>query len=175
MLCGGADGTDVEDGVLPAKVPQDSAMKIVCKRGVIRLLLVGVILWVVLILLATLFHVWSCHSSISFLSGIYALKLFWSLFDAFTFCFFYYYYWLISKTLYLNKTKLIAAPLNPKMKVFHPNLCPLFSYIYNGNLTEHFRNPLQSIVIKLEISGVFIMTLFQLKFNKNNQDDIFQI
>lgn len=126
MLCGGADGTDVEDGILPGKVPQDSAMKIVCKRGVIRLLLVGVILWVVLILLATLFHVWSCHSSISFLSGIYALKLFQSLFDAFTFCF-RFFYWLISKALYLNKTKLIAAPLNPKMKVFHPNLCPLLS------------------------------------------------
>ncbi|KAK9944201.1 hypothetical protein M0R45_009779 [Rubus argutus] len=61
---------DVEDGTLPGKVPQDSAMKIVCKRGVIRLLLVGVILWVVLILLATLFHVWSCHSSISFLSAM---------------------------------------------------------------------------------------------------------
>lgn len=75
-LCGGGDGTDVEGGIFPGKVAPDSAIKIVCKRGVIRLLLVGVILWVVLILLATLFHVWSCHSSISILSGTYALKLF---------------------------------------------------------------------------------------------------
>nr|XP_011458690.1 PREDICTED: uncharacterized protein LOC101293359 isoform X2 [Fragaria vesca subsp. vesca] len=62
-------GRDVEGGIFPGKVAPDSAIKIVCKKGVIRLLLVGVILWVVLILLATLFHVWSCHSSISILSG----------------------------------------------------------------------------------------------------------
>lgn len=97
--------------------------------------------------------------------------LVWRIYILFSF----FVYWLISEALYSNKTKLIVAPLNPKMKVFHPNLCTLFSYISNGNLTEHFRNPLQSIVIKLEISGVFIITLFQLKLNKNNQDDIFQI
>ncbi|XP_050364726.1 probable hexosyltransferase MUCI70 isoform X2 [Argentina anserina] len=61
---------DVEGGTFLGKAHPDSAIKIVCKKGVIRLILVGVILWVVLILLATLFHIWSCHSSISLLSAM---------------------------------------------------------------------------------------------------------
>lgn len=62
---------DVEGGILsPAKLHQDYPLKIVWKKGFIRLFLVGGILWMLLILFASLFHIWSCQSSISFLSAI---------------------------------------------------------------------------------------------------------
>jgi hypothetical protein len=62
---------DSERGLfLPGRLPQDYPMKIVWKKGFIRLVLVAGILWMLLILIALLFHVWSCQSSISFLSGI---------------------------------------------------------------------------------------------------------
>lgn len=51
------------------RVPQDYPMKIVWKKGFIRLILVIGILWMLLILIALLFHIWSCQSSVSFLSG----------------------------------------------------------------------------------------------------------
>lgn len=62
---------DVEGGLFsPGKLPADYPMKIVWKKGFIRLFLVGGILWMLLILIASLFHVWSCHSSLTFFSGI---------------------------------------------------------------------------------------------------------
>ncbi|XP_058112895.1 probable hexosyltransferase MUCI70 isoform X3 [Magnolia sinica] len=62
---------DVEDGFLfSGRFSQDVPMKIIWKRGFIRLALVGGILWMLLILVALLFHVWSCQSSIAFISGI---------------------------------------------------------------------------------------------------------
>ena len=70
-LCCGNGVADIEGGFLSAgKSPQDYPMKIVWKKGFIRLVLVGGILWMLLILIASLFHVWSCQSSISFFSGI---------------------------------------------------------------------------------------------------------
>lgn len=45
-------------------------MKIVWKRGFIRLVLVAGIAWMLLILVVLLFHVWSCQSSLAFFSGI---------------------------------------------------------------------------------------------------------
>lgn len=51
------------------RVPQDYPMKIVWKKGFIRLVLVAGILWMLLILIALFFHIWSCQSSVSFLSG----------------------------------------------------------------------------------------------------------
>nr|XP_023884824.1 uncharacterized protein LOC111997019 [Quercus suber]XP_023884825.1 uncharacterized protein LOC111997019 [Quercus suber] len=54
----------------PGRLPQDYPMKIVWKKGFIRLVLVVGILWMMLILIALLFHIWSCQSSISFFSAI---------------------------------------------------------------------------------------------------------
>ena len=54
----------------PGRLPQDYPMKIVWKKGFIRLVLVAGILWMMLILIALLFHVWSCQSSVPFFSGI---------------------------------------------------------------------------------------------------------
>lgn len=65
---------DVEGGLFsPAKLRQDYPLKIVWKKGFVRLFLVGGILWMLLILFASLFHIWSCQSSISFLSGIFSV------------------------------------------------------------------------------------------------------
>ncbi|KAF8405460.1 hypothetical protein HHK36_010366 [Tetracentron sinense] len=62
---------DVEDGFFSTgRMPQDYPLKIVWKRGFIRLVLVAAILWMLLILTVLLFHVWSCQSSITFFSGI---------------------------------------------------------------------------------------------------------
>jgi hypothetical protein len=61
---------DFEVGLFSSgRVPQDYPMKIVWKKGFVRLVLVGGILWMLLILIALLFHIWSCQSSVSFLSG----------------------------------------------------------------------------------------------------------
>ncbi|XP_042507742.1 probable hexosyltransferase MUCI70 [Macadamia integrifolia] len=51
-------------------LPQDDPTKIVWKKGLIRLVLVAGILWMLLILIVLLFHVWSCRSSLSFFSAI---------------------------------------------------------------------------------------------------------
>ncbi|KAE8008809.1 hypothetical protein FH972_005284 [Carpinus fangiana] len=62
---------DSEEGLFyPERLPQDYPMKIVWKKGFIRLVLVAGILWVLLILIALLFHVWSCQSSVSFFSAM---------------------------------------------------------------------------------------------------------
>ncbi|XP_052723718.1 probable hexosyltransferase MUCI70 isoform X1 [Vigna angularis] len=54
----------------PGRVSQDYPMKIVWKKGFIRLVLVVGILWMLLILLALLFHIWSCQTTVSVLSAM---------------------------------------------------------------------------------------------------------
>jgi hypothetical protein len=44
-------------------------MRLVWRRGVVRLVLVSAIAWAMLVLLALAFHLWSCNSSVAFLSG----------------------------------------------------------------------------------------------------------
>ncbi|KAJ0077608.1 hypothetical protein Patl1_35937 [Pistacia atlantica] len=57
---------DTEGG----RFSQDYLMKIVWKRGFIRLVLVAGIIWMLLILFVLLIHVWSCQSSVAFFSAI---------------------------------------------------------------------------------------------------------
>ncbi|KAJ0011469.1 hypothetical protein Pint_34247 [Pistacia integerrima] len=57
---------DTEGG----RFSQDYPMKIVWKRGFIRLVLVAGIIWMLLILFVLLIHVWSCQSSVAFFSAI---------------------------------------------------------------------------------------------------------
>ncbi|KAG6779684.1 hypothetical protein POTOM_016078 [Populus tomentosa] len=52
------------------KLPSDYPMKIIWKRGFVRLVLVAGILWMLLILAVLSFHVWSCQSSSVFFSVI---------------------------------------------------------------------------------------------------------
>ncbi|PSS23648.1 Circadian locomoter output cycles protein like [Actinidia chinensis var. chinensis] len=54
----------------PGRLPQDYQMKVIWKRGFMRLVLVGGILWMTLILTVLLFHIWSCQSSLAFFSAI---------------------------------------------------------------------------------------------------------
>lgn len=62
----------------PGKWSQDYPMKIIWRRGFLRLVLVGGILWMLLILSVLVFHVWSCQSSIAFFSGIFGDKILFS-------------------------------------------------------------------------------------------------
>jgi hypothetical protein len=88
-LCFG--GADSEEGLFaPGRLPQDYPMKIVWKKGFIRLVLVAGILWMLLILIALVFHIWSCQSSVSFFSGICGKMLIFAwYFVLVTFCFCY--------------------------------------------------------------------------------------
>nr|APA20241.1 DUF616 protein [Populus tomentosa] len=52
------------------KLPSDYPMKIIWKRGFVRLVLFAGILWMLLILAVFSFHVWSCQSSSVFFSVI---------------------------------------------------------------------------------------------------------
>ncbi|WRX16691.1 Alkaline ceramidase TOD1/Probable hexosyltransferase MUCI70 - like 2 [Theobroma cacao] len=62
-------GKDDAGGLISSgRLGQDNPMKIVWKQGFVRLVLVGGILWMFLILIVLLFHVWSCQSSFSFFS-----------------------------------------------------------------------------------------------------------
>ncbi|KAG5247964.1 hypothetical protein OIU77_020837 [Salix suchowensis] len=64
---------DVEGGggsFSSGKWPSDYPMKIIWKRGFVRLVLVAGILWMLLILAVLSFHVWSCQSSSVFFSVI---------------------------------------------------------------------------------------------------------
>nr|XP_043625136.1 probable hexosyltransferase MUCI70 [Erigeron canadensis] len=61
----GADGFS-DTNKLSAEFP----IKNMWKRGFVRLLLVGGILWMLLILTVLLFHIWTCQSSIVFFSAI---------------------------------------------------------------------------------------------------------
>lgn len=83
-LC--ADGADSDGGFFsPGRSAQEYPLKIVWKTGFIRLVLVAGIVWMLLILVVLLFHIWSCQSSVSFLSGI-----FFKCFFFFEICFFYF-------------------------------------------------------------------------------------
>ncbi|KAL8152389.1 hypothetical protein V2J09_010149, partial [Rumex salicifolius] len=63
---------DEEEGGLlsPRRLYTDSPLKIVWKKGFIRLVLVGGMIWMLLILIALLFHIWSCQSSVAFFSAV---------------------------------------------------------------------------------------------------------
>lgn len=61
---------DAEGGLFSPRFPQDYPMKVVWKRGFIRLVLVAGIAWMLLILVVLLFHIWSCQSSLAFFSAI---------------------------------------------------------------------------------------------------------
>ncbi|KAI3914026.1 hypothetical protein MKW98_010838 [Papaver atlanticum] len=63
---------DVESGPFSplVRTPQDYPFKIVWRKGFIRLVLVAGILWVLIILTVLMLHVWSCQTSITFLSAI---------------------------------------------------------------------------------------------------------
>lgn len=52
------------------RLSPDYPLKILWKRGFIRLVLVGGIIWMFLILVVLLFHVWSCQSSLAFFSAL---------------------------------------------------------------------------------------------------------
>ncbi|EEF22887.1 hypothetical protein RCOM_1981190, partial [Ricinus communis] len=60
---------DGESGLFSTgKLNADYPMKIIWKRGFVRLVFVAGVLWMFLILLVLLFHVWSCQSSSAFFS-----------------------------------------------------------------------------------------------------------
>ncbi|EEF41118.1 probable hexosyltransferase MUCI70 [Ricinus communis] len=62
---------DGESGLFSTgKLNADYPMKIIWKRGFVRLVFVAGVLWMFLILLVLLFHVWSCQSSSAFFSAI---------------------------------------------------------------------------------------------------------
>ena len=67
--CLGVDADALGGFFSPGRLPQDYPMKVIWKRGFIRLVLVGGILWMMLILIVLLFHIWSCQSSLAFFSG----------------------------------------------------------------------------------------------------------
>lgn len=68
---------DGDDGFFDAdKSSLDYPIKIIWKRGFVRLLLVGGILWMLLILVVLLFHIWTCQSSLVFVSGIVCMFFF---------------------------------------------------------------------------------------------------
>ncbi|GAB2267826.1 hypothetical protein Dimus_002802 [Dionaea muscipula] len=48
----------------------DYPMRLTWKRGFVRLVLVGGVIWMLLILTVLLFHIWSCQSSVAFFSAI---------------------------------------------------------------------------------------------------------
>ncbi|KAI3446798.1 hypothetical protein Pfo_003463 [Paulownia fortunei] len=64
--------TKDSEGVLlySGKLSQEYAMRILWKRGFIRLILTGGIIWMLLILTVLLFHIWSCQSSVAFFSAL---------------------------------------------------------------------------------------------------------
>jgi hypothetical protein len=60
-------------------------MKIIWKRGFVRLVLVAGILWMLLILAVLSFHVWSCQSSSVFFSGKCFTNIFKSCYSFFVY------------------------------------------------------------------------------------------
>ncbi|KAK9157256.1 hypothetical protein Scep_003830 [Stephania cephalantha] len=61
---------DVDDNAYSTSGRTSYPLRIIWKIGFVRLVLVVGILWMLLILTVLLFHVWSCQSSIAFLSAI---------------------------------------------------------------------------------------------------------
>ncbi|KAL8497783.1 hypothetical protein ACS0TY_021207 [Phlomoides rotata] len=52
------------------KLSQEYTMRITWKRGFIRLILTGGIIWMLLILTVLFFHIWSCQSSVAFFAAL---------------------------------------------------------------------------------------------------------
>ncbi|KAL3843339.1 hypothetical protein ACJIZ3_000742 [Penstemon smallii] len=63
---------DTEEGFLHGgKLSQDNnTLKIIWKKGFIRLILTAGIIWMLLILTVLLFHIWSCQSSLAFFAAL---------------------------------------------------------------------------------------------------------
>uniref|UniRef100_A0A7N0U588 TOD1/MUCI70 glycosyltransferase-like domain-containing protein n=1 Tax=Kalanchoe fedtschenkoi TaxID=63787 RepID=A0A7N0U588_KALFE len=62
---------DVEGGSgSPVKFQQVYPLRIVLKKGFVRLVLAAGTLWMLLVMVVLLFHVWSCQSSLAFFSAI---------------------------------------------------------------------------------------------------------
>uniref|UniRef100_A0A7N0U5Q5 TOD1/MUCI70 glycosyltransferase-like domain-containing protein n=1 Tax=Kalanchoe fedtschenkoi TaxID=63787 RepID=A0A7N0U5Q5_KALFE len=62
---------DVEGGSgSPLKFPHDYPLRLVWKKGFVRLVLVAGIIWMLLIMVVLLLHVWSCQSSLAFFSAM---------------------------------------------------------------------------------------------------------
>ncbi|KAJ6818821.1 uncharacterized protein M6B38_132045 [Iris pallida] len=59
--------SDVENDAGRGSSSAQDPLRLICGRGFVRLVLVSAILWMLLILAALALHLWSCHSSISFL------------------------------------------------------------------------------------------------------------
>ncbi|EYU31798.1 hypothetical protein ABFS82_11G036900 [Erythranthe guttata] len=59
-----------EGGLYGGKLSQEYSMKILWRRGFIRLILTGGIIWMLLILTVLLFHIWSCQSSLAFFAAL---------------------------------------------------------------------------------------------------------
>ncbi|KAJ6843440.1 uncharacterized protein M6B38_296635 [Iris pallida] len=62
--------SDVENDVGRGSSSAQDPLRLICGRGFVRLVLVSAILWMLLILAALALHLWSCHSSISFLTAL---------------------------------------------------------------------------------------------------------
>ncbi|TVU07571.1 hypothetical protein EJB05_40933 [Eragrostis curvula] len=60
----------VGGGAEAATKADAAAMRVVWRRGAVRLVLVSAIAWAMLVLLALAFHLWSCSSSVGFLSAL---------------------------------------------------------------------------------------------------------
>lgn len=52
-----------------AAAAKGEGMRVVWRKGAVRLVFVSAIAWALLVLLSLAFHLWSCTSSVSFLSG----------------------------------------------------------------------------------------------------------
>lgn len=62
---------DAEGGFFsPGRLAHEYPMKVMFRMGFVRLVLVAGIVWMLLILSVLLFHVWSCQSSVAFVSAI---------------------------------------------------------------------------------------------------------
>lgn len=62
---------DPEEGLFsPGRLSTEYPMKILWRKGFVRLFLVGGMIWMTLILFVLLVHIWSCQSSVAFFSGI---------------------------------------------------------------------------------------------------------
>ncbi|XP_051149215.1 probable hexosyltransferase MUCI70 [Andrographis paniculata] len=60
-----------EEGLLPGgKLSQECSMRVLWKKGFIRLVLAGGIIWMLLILTALIFHILSCQSSYAFFAAL---------------------------------------------------------------------------------------------------------
>ena len=60
----------VEGLFSPGRLSTEHPMKILWRKGFVRLFLVGGMIWMTLILFVLLVHIWSCQSSVAFFSGI---------------------------------------------------------------------------------------------------------